>query len=888
MPTSPKPPKVPSWADRLFAALLRAYPAAFREEYDGEMRSAFRGRWREERRARGVLGVAGLWAGLVLDTVANAPRVHGEILWHDLRTAWRSLTRRENGSFTAAALLTLALGIGAVTAIYSLFHAVLLAPLPFPDAERVVRIWDTNPARDIPEFSSSVPNFRSWQERARGFSGLVALGDAPANLTGGGEPERVAGVAVSERFWQVLGLPPVAGRTFSPAEEAGGVPVVMIGEGLWRRRYGGDRALLGRAIDVNGAPHVVVGIAPQDVGFATTIDLWTPLPRTPADEDPADRSDRVLAVLGRLPADVPPAAGLARARREMEGIAAQLAREFPDANRDWSVRLAPVREWIVAPDFEQRLKIVLAAVGLLLLVAASNVANLQIARAGGPRGQYREVSVRLALGASRSRLVRQLVTESLVLAAAGGALGLGVAAAAVRLAGSLLPEALLQLATPSLNRPVLLAAVGCTVATALLTGLLPAGASVRGNVRDALQQAGRTATGARAPARQVLVAVQIALATTLVVGAALLVQSLARLETVALGFADPDHLLTARISRPGGGEEGFARNSAFYDALAREVGALPGVAAVGLSSEAPFGGGDTSMAVRPDRGGSWASESGEADVQASWRLVDPGSFATLQIPVVRGRVFDPARDPERVVMLSAGLARRLWPRGEDPVGRVIRLENDQTFTVTGVVGDVRQLGLAEEPGPTMYLSTGWYLWPTMTLVVRTAGEPAALAPAIRQAVARVDPHQPVDDFRTMRRALADSAAAPRLHTALLAAFAGLALLLAVVGVVGVVSYTVAQRTREIAVRQALGATPGQAVGYAARQGLPTCLLGILAGLAGALALGRALAGVLFAVDPHDPATLVATCLVLLAVAALACWLPARRASRIAPGLALRE
>src|SRR4051812_42902736 len=501
-------PRVPVWADRVYAALLRTYPEAFREEYAGEMRAAFRSRWREERQTRGLPGVAHLWLAVLADTLTTAAQSQGEMLGRDLRYAWRSLTGRPSWPFTAAALLTLALGIGAVTAIFTLVHAVLLAPLPYRAAERVVRIWETDPAHNIDNFTASMPNFLSWRQSARSFSHLAAFRGATANLTDGREPECVNGIAASADLWDVLGLHPVAGRAFNSQEDAPGrTPVAMISEGLWKRRYGGEPSVLGRTIDVNLVPHVIVGIAPQDVGFATDVDLWLPLGYDPeADEN---RGDHRLTVLGRLA----PGVALQQARADLARVASQLAREFPESNQGWGTRVAPVREWIVDAEVGQRLRILLAAVALLLLVAATNVANLQAARA---TGRLREIGVRLALGASRARLVRQMLTENLLLAAAGGAAGLILAWAGVRAATPLLPASLPRRGALSLDLPVLAVAALCVLVTALLTGLLPARVALRSGLRDALQRAGRAMAGGETRGRHALMAVQLALATTLV------------------------------------------------------------------------------------------------------------------------------------------------------------------------------------------------------------------------------------------------------------------------------------------------------------------------------------------------------------------------------------
>ena len=421
-------PSVPAWADRIYGALLKTYPESFREDYAGEMRALFRSRWREERQSRGLPGVMHLWITVLLDTLGTAMQTQWEMLDRDVRYAWRSLTGRRNWPFTIAALLTLALGIGAVTAIFTLVHAVLLAPLPYQEPGRIVRVFETDLAHDIDNFSASVPNFRSWQESARSVSRWAALRGAESNLTGsGGPPERVFGLKVSGQFWETLGLRPVAGRALDAGDAAPGhTQVVMISEGLWRRRFGGDPSVIGRVIGVNRAPHVIVGIAPQDVGFSTLMDVWLPMGPDPEIDD--RRGDHRLTVLARLAPGTTPQ----QAQGDLQRIALQLQRQFPDTNKGWNVRVIPVRDWIVDAEVSQRLRILLAAVALLLLVAAANVANLQIARAAG---RLREIGVRLALGASRARLVRRCSPRTCCWpapAASWGSLSPGPASAAPR------------------------------------------------------------------------------------------------------------------------------------------------------------------------------------------------------------------------------------------------------------------------------------------------------------------------------------------------------------------------------------------------------------------------------------------------------------------------
>jgi putative ABC transport system permease protein len=854
-----------TWAERAYAGLLHAYPRAFRDEYAREMRATFRDRLQDVSERRGPLAVVALWIAVLLDTVITAAREHLDALRPDVRDGYRALTGRQALASSSAAVATLALAAGAVTAIFSIVYAVLLAPLPYREPERVVRLWDTNAVLDLPRFASSVPNFLDWQQRARSFEALAALRAADANLTGNGAPERVMGVAASATLWPLLGIRPLAGRTFTADEDRpGGPAVVLVSEGLWRRRFGADPGLAGRMVRVNGAPHTVVGVVPQDVGFTRVVDVWLPLAPDAAQES---RGDRQLVVIGRLASGV----SVARADEEMKRIAATIEQEHPHPDRGWRVRVVPIREWLIESGLETRLLLLMVAVTLLLLVACANVANLQLARS---MSRVREMGLRIALGASRARLMRQLATESALLAAAGGAAGLALAAALVRIVPALLPDSVPRAGGIALNAPVLLVALGTTMLTTMLFGVLPAVLASKTDPQTALTQAGRAvAEGRGRGVQRALVAAQLALAMMLAVGAALLVQSLAKLQEVPLGF-DPDGILTARVYRPTS-EQRYARDLAFYEEVLREIRALPGVEAAGFASTVPFGESNTSMSIGPIPRPPHIPETG---VQASWRIVSPAYFEALGVPLRRGRLFDES-DRDQPVILSEGLARRLWPNGEDPIGRTVFISNGQVLTVLGVVDDLRQLGLDQPVTPTMYFHPH-FLWPTMTLAVRTAGDPAALAAAVRAAVQRVDPDQPLFEVRPLRTLIQSSAAQPRLNTILLGAFAGVALLLAAVGVAGVVACSVARRTRELAVRLALGASPRRVLRDVMGQGLRTTLVGVIAGLVAAVALAGFLSSVLFGVQPRDPRAFAAAGVTLLLVALFASWLPARRAMAI--------
>jgi len=855
--------------DRFYAILLRLYPSGFREEYEREMRAAFRRRRRDE---PGRVRRALLWLSVFADTLATAPGEHFYMLMNDIRYTLRGL--RKTPAFAAAVLTTVALGIGATTAIYSLVHTVLLRPLPFTEPDRLVRISETNKSLEISDFSASVLNFLSWEEQSRNFDALAAVRNGSVNLTGDGEPERILGAAVSEHFWTMTGITPVAGRAFTPEENIPGRnDVVMLSEDLWRRRYGADPAIIGRTVLVNTAPRVVVGIAPQDVGYTTRVDLWGPLAPNPAEED---RGNHVITVLGKLRSGV----SLAAAAAELNVIAARLEKEFPESNEGWRVRLTPVKEWIVDSDSRTNLYVLLAAVGLLLLTTCANVAGLLVTRA---TARAHEFGVRLALGAGRRRVIRQLTTESLVLAVIGGGLGVLVAAGAVRWLASRVTNQLPRSTNLTVDWPVLAFAFGLTVSVGVLFGLAPSWTAWRADVLTTLRRGGRgTTRSAGAVLRLALVGAQIAVATMLVVGALLLIQSFARLQHVDVGF-QPDHLLTASINLPHGRYATQEKAEAFYKNLLSEIQALPGTVSVGLTSGIPMSGGNTSMPIVPVERPANVPEQG---IQASWRMANAGYLRTLRIPLRRGRLFEDSDSKRQAIVLSEGLARRLWPDGSDPIDRKVRLGNGQVFTVVGIVGDVRMTDRRAEPQPAMYFRP--FFLSTLTLAVRTTTEPANLVRALRERVKRIDPLQPLFNIQTMDAILDANAERSRLQTTLLTSFACLALLLGAVGIAGVVAYNVERRAPDLALRLALGATPAAAMRNAAHGGLTASLVGLALGLLGAWVLSRSLSSVLYKMRPDDPSTFAAVGTVLLGVAVIACWLPARRVTHIDPATALKR
>ncbi len=795
---------------------------------------------------------------------------------HDLRYAIRSLSIRHNRAFTAATVLSFALGIGAATAIFSIAHAVLLAPLPYRDADRVLRLTERNLSRGLPEFSVSIPNFLSWQERSTAFAEIAAIDGEGVNLGTDGRFERVEGLRASANIWTVLGMPLIAGRAFTPAEDAlGGAAVAIIGEDIWRARFGADPALLGRAIPINGESRTVVGIAPQDAGFATNIDVWLPLNPDP---ETYGRGDRRVDVLGRLT----PTATLAQAQAELDAISKALAVEFPDSNNGWEGAIEPVRDWIVGDNARARLLMLLAAVVVLMLVACTNVANLQIARA---TARQREMGVRQALGAARSRLVAQMITENLLLAGVGGALGLALAYASMQIMVAALPAETPRLAAFALDWRAAAIAIAIAAVTAIGFGLAPALVAMRSQLGTVLQQLSHSTLGAqRGPLRQALVVVQFMLATMLVVSAALLAQHLANLQDASLGFR-PERLLVARLTQPQENENvDTTPHRAVHARLLEEIAELPGVHSAGFTSEIPLGDFNTSMMVAAGTGGALTYE--QESVSASWRVVSAHYLTTLGVPVLRGRGFIDDNEPRRSMLLSAGLAKNLFPDGSDPVGKSVRLGNGKTWNVVGVVGDVRQVGLGEDHTPTMYMPTSWIVTPTMTLTVRSEGDPEALIAPIRAIAERVSPHNPLFDIRTMDSVISTSVAEPRVQTLVLLAFAGSSLLLAAFGVAGVMAYLIARRTPELAVRMALGASPGQLVAHVVSRGGLLCLAGIGAGSLLLIAFSASWQGL--AINADLPLMLALGAGLLLAVGLIACWLPARRVTQISPSLALRD
>ncbi len=804
-----------------------------------------------------------------------------DTLLQDLRYAARTLLRARG--FTLAVLLTLALGIGATTAMFGVVHGVLLRPLSFPAPDRLVMVWERNPEGTRDRNSVSPANVAEWREQSTTFEGLAAFVRFPASLTGQGEPEAVQGQAVTPNFFSLLRVRPALGRAFLSGDENGGdaaadtpTPVILSHE-LWARRYNADPGIIGRVIMVSDASATVIGVMPPGTDVLDSRPaLWIPISIDP------ETTGRYLSVVGRLK----DGATLEHARAEMGAVARRLSAAKPENNLDWSVNVVPLHDDTVG-EARPALLVLLGAVGLLLLIACANVANLLLARASVRR---KELALRVSLGATRGRLVRQMLTEALLLAVAGGALGVLAAVWGTRLLLNALPDgvAIPRTEQVGFSVPVFAFAAGVTLLTGALFGMAPALAAGDGSAHHDLKDASRGATAGpgRGRLRGAIVVSQVALAVVLLAGAGLLGRSFWRLLSVDTGI-HAERVLTARVSLPNARYEEPERRVVFNDELFRRVDALPGVSAVGSVGWLPMTGDKSAtgftVAGRP------APEPGK-EPGADIRSVGGDYFRVLGVPLVRGRLFTGADGvaAPRVFVVNQAFVREHFP-GEDPLGRrvAVQWDEDPVGEIVGVVGDERESGPASKAAPAIYFWHAQDPWSSFSLLVRTSGEPGALSAAVAREVQAVDPLLPVDAVRPMTSVVSDVVARPRLNAVLLGAFAAAALLLAALGIYGVIAYGVSQRTREIGVRVALGATPREVLRMVVGQGVRMAAVGLGVGLLVALAATRLMRGMLFGVEPGDPLTLAAVLAGLGAVALLASSLPARRAARVDPLQALR-
>ncbi|HEV2386542.1 MAG TPA: ABC transporter permease [Candidatus Acidoferrales bacterium] len=807
-------------------------------------------------------------------------------LLRDLRFGWRMLAK--SPAFAAVAVATLALGIGANTAIFSVVYATMLRPLPYRQPDRLVMVWENNRLHSRPHNVVSPANFLVWRGENSVFDQMAGFQEQPANLTGAGEPERIAVEYATSNLFSLLGANPAMGRAFT-AEEGiqGRDQVAILSYGLWQRRFGGDPRAIGKTIRLNGNPLTIVGVMPRGFQFfiksssltGEAPDVWAPLAFAADDRLPHGRWMKAVARLK-------PGVTFGAAQEQMNRMAASLAQKFPDFDTGWGVNLAPIREELTGA-VRPALLVLFAAVGLVLLIACANVASLMLAR-GASRG--REMAVRTALGAGRGRLLRQLLTESMVVSLAGGALGVELAYAGTRGLVALAPKGLLDLTSIHLNGLVLGFTAGLSILTGILFGLAPALGGSRVHPQDALKEGGRGTSPGRTSqrVRSVLVVVEVALALVLVAGAGLLIRSLELLEEVNPGF-QPGNLLTAKLLLPQSKYGNDAGRVAFFGQLLGRVRAMPGVRSASGDAFVPFttiaAGTDFTIVGRPapPPGNKWIT-----DVH----VVFSDYFQTMGMPLVRGREFDAAEQTaeRHVVIINEALARRYFAN-ENPLGRqlVIDMKDENPpSTIVGVVDNVRQLGLDEAPHPTVYWPYPELPYLAMTLVVRTGGDPTGAAPALRAQVASLDPDLPVAGVQTMDDWLGDSLARARFAAALLGLFALIALALAAVGVYSVMAYAVSERTHEIGIRMALGAERADVLRLVLARGAGLALAGVAAGLAGGLAVTRSLESLLYGVQPTDSATFASGAALLVAVALAACYLPARRATRTDPVAALRN
>ncbi len=815
-----------------------------------------------------------------------------EVLARDVRYAMRLFTR--SPGFTALAVLILALGIGANTSIFSVVSAVLLKPLPFADPDRLVMLWEDASATGGPSRVTVAPaNYVDWQARSRAFEGMALFNGLQSyNLSGGGEPERLAGIRATGNLFSVLGLTPLLGRTFSPDDEgADATPVVVVSQTLWARRFGADPGLIGRDIVLDGVKHTVIGVVPPDFRYPNK-DAAVYVPASFTTQELAERNNHSLWVVGRLK----PGVTLADAQAEMTAVAKSMGTDYPQSNGNLGATVSPLREELARgadllgeSDVRGTLYVLLGAVATVLLITCANVANLLLARGTARR---KELAVRQALGASHGRVLRQLLTESALLAGLGLAVGIALAAGSLGYLSRLIPGTLPNGTTAALDWRVLGFTGGVTLVTVLLFGVGPALAAARVNFTEAVRRRIGRGTGPRgALAGSGLVVAEIALTVVLLAAAGLLLRSYADLLSVDPGFR-PDHLLIVKTGLSPAKYADAASRKAFYAGVLARARALPGAAGAGYVTAPPltYLGGRLFIAAE---GQSAPRPQEFARYVVTTRGVSTGYLETLGVPLIEGRRLDDRDTAEapRTAVINEAMARLHWP-GLDAVGRRFRFPfaGAPWITVAGVVGDVKQMGLDAAPFPEFYtpveqFTADSFLWPEY-LVVRTKDDPSTLAAAVRNAVGQVDSDQPVE-IRTMSDVLDAQLANRTMQLTLVGGFAALGLLLASIGLYGVLSYTVARRTAEIGLRMALGARRASVVGSVVRSALLTALVGLALGLAGSLALSRLLASSLFGVQPTDPATLIGVSAAVLLVALLAGYVPARRAADVEPASALR-
>ncbi len=793
-----------------------------------------------------------------------------ETLFKDIRYGIRSLLKRP--VFTAIAVLTLALGIGANTAIFSVLNAVLLRPLPYVDADRIVRIDETEERGGM---GVSPPNLLDFQQQNHSFENIAGYAEGSFILTGAGEPLRLQSVNVSHNMFSVLGIKPLLGRSFSEADERQGQnQVALIGYGLWQRRFRGEKDLVGRQITLDGKSYSVLGVMPREFEFpiqTERVEVWVPL-SLPEDMSQL-RGAHYLDVVGRIK----PGVSVTQAHADLEGVAQRISQQFPKLVSG-KVTTVGLKQDMVG-KVQAYLLMLAGAVMLVFLIAAANVTSLMLARAAE---RQKEIALRTALGASRARLLRQLLTESLILSLLGGAGGVLLATWGTDFLVTIAPRDLPRLQSAHIDGWVLLFALATSFVCGILLGLIPAWRASVPDLHSTLKEGeSRSATAPRQSLRKALVVAEVALALVLLCGAGLLIKTLWKLNAVDPGF-DPEKVLVAEVVLPKTKYPDQARQTAFFQQLLERIKSLPDVESAGGTSNLPLSG--TNMVFL-------ASVEGRPTgaFPASFRAVSQDYFRTMRIPLLKGRWFDDrdTASSQSVVVINKTMARQIWP-GEEPLGKRIKHGfKEQVAEVVGVIGDVKYGGLDQQTKPEMYAPFSQRSWPFMRIVVRTKSDPMNLAAAIRTEAQAIDKDQPIDKLTTMASVVGASIATRRFYGQLLGAFAVLAFILASVGIYGIVSYSVAQRTREIGIRMALGAKQSDVLRLVLAEGSWLTMLGVILGLAGAFAATRVLTSLLFEVKPTDPVTFIGLSILLATVALLASYIPARRATKVDPLVALR-
>jgi putative ABC transport system permease protein len=804
-----------------------------------------------------------------------------ETLLQDIRYGIRMLGK--NRAFTLVALLTLALGIGANTAIFSVVNAIVFRQLPYAAPQQLVGVWTKDVRRSGSQYPVAMPIFRDWQQQSHAFSGFAAYAFNRFHVSGKEGPDETRGVFVTSNFFDVMGVTPVMGRALQSADDR--ERVVVLGDQLWRRRFNADQNVLGKTIDLNSETFIIIGVMPSSFRFPTPdIELWASLAsiynlgsRSSVGDWINNRSLRGYRVVGRLND------GVAReqAQAEMNTIAERLAKDYPDSDAGTGVVLVPLRTQMVG-NYQKPLLVLLVAVAFILLIACANVANLMMARTAA---RDREIAIRRAMGAGQLRLIRQMLTESILLATIGGLIGLLLATWGVQLLLGLTPKDIPRLEGVGVDRSALLFTFAISVGTGVLFGLAPAWHARRLSLNEALREGGRGIAGfARIRrVRGLLVMSEIALAVILLIGSGLMLKSFQRLTDVSPGF-DPDHLLTMSVGLQFVHYQDPAKQVAFFDQALQRIRSLPGVVAAGACTSLP------PIYIQQSTGFTIEGRPAEPGTQppsAIYMPATPGFLEALGVPLMSGRTIgnvDTAQAPG-VVVINQTFAGRFFPN-EDPVGHRITI-NGVVRTIVGVVGDAKYQGLGVEAGPQAYVPHAQSPYPGMRIVVRTTTDPMSLMSAVRTQIQSVDGEEGPTRFASMTALLSESVAQPRFNTFLIGLFAALAFILSAIGIYGVVNYDVTQRTGEIGIRMALGAQTRDVLGLILRQGLLLTVAGLMVGLAGAFALTRFLSTLLFEVQPTDPLTFTAVSILLAVVAFAACLIPARRATKVDPSVALR-